>query len=130
MINATYSTRKIKSSRRMPKNFIQKYGKKKQIMVKETARKDSIEKFCKGIWGEGKACIMSASWIGSTERESERVNEQEWKNMTALKLKAAMTNFKKWKSPGNKKVPNFSLNGISLSNVTLTILLNEIMQNP
>ena len=33
----------------MPKNFIQKYGKKKQIMVKETARKDSIEKFCKGI---------------------------------------------------------------------------------
>lgn len=99
-------------------------------MVKETAPKDSIEKFCKGIWREEKAFIMSASWIGNTEKESERVNKQEWKKITALKLKAAMAKSKKWKSPGIEKVPIFFLNDISLSYVTLTSLLIEIMQNP
>ena len=34
---------------------------KNQVMVKETPRKDSIEKFWKGIWGEEKVCNISAS---------------------------------------------------------------------
>ena len=46
-------------------------------MVKETPPKDSIEKFCKRIWGEEKACSMSASWIGNTEKENEKVNKLE-----------------------------------------------------
>ena len=50
---------------------------KKQVMVKETPPKDSIEKFCKRIWGEEKACSMSASWIGNTEKENEKVNKLE-----------------------------------------------------
>ena len=76
-------------------------------MVKETAPKDIIEKFCKGIWREEKAFIMSASWIGNTEKESERVNKQEWKKITALKLKAAMAKSKKWKSLELKKFQFF-----------------------
>ena len=48
---------------------------KKQVMVKETPPKDSIKKFWKGIWGEEKACNMSASWIGNTEKENEKVKE-------------------------------------------------------
>ena len=46
-------------------------------MVKETPPKDSIEKFCKRIWGEEKACSMSASWIGNMEKENEKVNKVE-----------------------------------------------------
>ena len=38
-------------------------------MVKETPPKDSIEKFWKGIWGEQKACNMTANWIENTEKE-------------------------------------------------------------
>ena len=49
-----------------------------QIMVKETPPKGSTEKFWKGIWGEKKACNMSASWIRNSERENEKVKEQEW----------------------------------------------------
>ena len=60
-------------------------------MAKETPPKDSIEKFWKGIWGEEKACNMSASWIRNTERENEKVNEQERENITALELKATLT---------------------------------------
>ena len=33
---------------------------------------------------------MSASWIGNTEKENEKVNEQEWKNITVHKLKVAL----------------------------------------
>ena len=34
---------------------------KHQVMVEGTPPKDSIEKFWKGIWGEKKACNMSAA---------------------------------------------------------------------
>ena len=47
-------------------------------MVKETPPKGSIEKFWKGMWGEKKACNMSVSWIRNSERENEKVKEQEW----------------------------------------------------
>ena len=60
-------------------------------MVKETPPKDSIEKFCKRIWGEEKACSMSASWIGNTEKENEKVNKLEQENIIVLELKAALT---------------------------------------
>ena len=45
---------------------------KKQVMVKETPPKDSIEKFWKGIWGEKKAFNMPASWIGNMEKGNEK----------------------------------------------------------
>ena len=99
-------------------------------MVKETPPKDSIEKFWKGMWGEEKACNTSASWIGNTEKENEKVNEQEWENITVLEPKTALTKSQKWKSPGIKKVPNFWLNTLSSSHVRFTSLLNEITQNP
>ena len=99
-------------------------------MVKETAPKDSIEKFWKRIWEQKKACNMSASWIGNMEKENEKVKEQEWENITVLELRAALTKSLKRKSPGIDKVPNFWLIALSLSHVTFTGLLNEIMQNP
>ena len=68
-------------------------------MVKETPPKDSIEKFWKGIWGEEKACNMTANWIENTEKENEKVNEQEWENIIVLELKVALTKSQKWKSP-------------------------------
>ena len=52
---------------------------KNRVMVKETPPKGSIEKFWKGIWGEEKACNVSARWIGNMEKENEEVNENEWK---------------------------------------------------
>ena len=58
------------------KKFYRKIG-KKQIMVKETLPKDSIEKFWKGTWGEKKACNMSASWVGNMEKGNEKVKEPE-----------------------------------------------------
>ena len=38
---------------------------------------------------------MTASWIGNTEKENEKVNEQEWENITVLEPKAALTNAQK-----------------------------------
>ena len=49
------------------KKFYRETG-KNQVMVKETPPKDSLEKFWKEIWGEKKACNMSASWIGNMEK--------------------------------------------------------------
>ena len=69
--------------------------------------KGSIENFWKGIWGEKKACNMSASWIGNMEKGNEKVKEQEWQNINVLELQAALTKSQKWKSPGIDKVPNF-----------------------
>ena len=103
---------------------------KNQVMVKKTSPKDSIEKFCKEIWGDKKACNTSASWIGNMGKGSKKLKEQEWENITVLELKAALTKSQKWKSPGIDKVPNFWLNALSSSHVTFTKLLNEIMQNP
>ena len=77
-----------------------------------------------------KACNLSTSWIGNTEKENEKVKEQEWESITVLELKAAFTKSQKWKSLGINKVPNFWLNVLSSSHVTFTSLLNEIMQNP
>ena len=34
---------------------------------------------------------MSVSWIGNKIKENEKVNEQEWENITVLELKAALT---------------------------------------
>ena len=34
---------------------------------------------------------MSASWIGNMEEGNEKVNEQEWENITVLKLNAELT---------------------------------------
>ena len=53
-------------------------------MIKETPPKGSIENFWKEIWGEKKACNMSASWIGNMEKGNEKVKEQEWENITIL----------------------------------------------
>ena len=111
------------------KKFYRKIG-KKQIMVKETLPKDSIEKFSKGTWGEKKACNMSASWVGNMEKGNEKVKEPEWENITVLELKAALTMSQKWKSPGIDKASNFWLKALSSSHVTFTSLLSEIMQNP
>ena len=71
-------------------------------MAKEIPPKVSIEKFWKDIWGEEKACNISASWIGN----------QEWENITVLELKEALTKSQKWKSPGIDRVPNFWLNAL------------------
>ena len=49
------------------KKFYRETG-KNQVMVKEPPPKDSIEKFWKGIFGEKKACYMSASWIENMEK--------------------------------------------------------------
>ena len=98
-------------------------------MVKETPLKGSIENFWKGIWGEIKACNMSASWIGNMGKGNKKVKEQEWQNVTVLELKAALTKSQKWKSPGIDKVPNFWLNALSSSHFTFTRLLSEIMEN-
>ena len=111
------------------KIFYREIG-KNQVMVKETPPKQSIEKFWEGIWREEKACNMSVSWIGKTEKENEKVNEQEWENIIALVLKAALTKSQKWKSTRIDKVPNFWLNAFSSSHVTFRNLMNEIMQNP
>ena len=72
------------------KKFYREIG-KNQVMVKEEPPKDSTEKFWKGIWGEIKACNMSASWIGNMEKENEKVKEQKWEIITVLELKAALT---------------------------------------
>ena len=64
-------------------------------MIKETPPKESIEKFWKGIWGEKKACNMSASWVRNMEKGNEEVKEQEWENTTVLELKAALTKSQK-----------------------------------
>ena len=99
-------------------------------MVKETPPKDSIEKFWKEIWGEKKACNMSASWIVNTQKGNQKVKEQEWQNITILELKAALTKSQKWKSTGIDKVPNFWLNALSSSHFKFARLLNGIMENP
>ena len=41
---------------------------KNQVMVKAKSPKGSVEKFLKEIWGEEKACNMTASWIDHTEK--------------------------------------------------------------
>ena len=53
------------------KTFYREIG-KKQVMVKETPPKDSIEKFWKGIRGEKKAFNMPTSWIGNMEKGNEK----------------------------------------------------------
>ena len=103
---------------------------KNQVMVKEVPCMDSIKKFWKEIWGEKKACRLSASWIGNMEKGNGKLKEQEWGNTTVLELKAALTKSQKWKSHETDKVPIFLSNAISSSHVTFTILLNEIMKNP
>ena len=110
------------------KKFYREIG-KNQVMVKKTSPKDSIEKFCKEIWGDKKACNTSASWIGNMGKGSKKLKEQKWENITVLELKAALTKSQKWKSPGIVKVPNFWLNALLSSHVTFTKLLNEIMRN-
>ena len=60
---------------------------------------------------------MSASWIGNMEEGNEKVNEQEWENISVLKLNAELTKSQRWKSPGIDKVSNFWLNALSLSQV-------------
>ena len=62
-----------------------------QVMLKKTPPKYSIEKLCKGIWGEKKACNMSASWIGNIEKGNEKLNEEKWENITILELKTTLT---------------------------------------
>ena len=49
------------------------------------------------------------------EKENEKVKQQERKNITVLELKAALTKFQKWKSPGIDKIPNFGFNALSSS---------------
>ena len=62
------------------KKFYREIG-KNQVMVKETPPKDSIENFCKGIWGERKACNMFESWICNIEKENEKLKKQEQQNL-------------------------------------------------
>ena len=60
-------------------------------MVKEAPPRDSIEKFWIGTWDDKKARNMSASWIENMEKKNEKVKKQEWKIITVLELKAALT---------------------------------------
>ena len=76
VINVTNTTDKIKIFQTDAKNFYSEIE-KNQVMVKETPPKDSIEKFWKEIWGEEKTSNISASWVGNTEKENEKVNKQE-----------------------------------------------------
>ena len=108
------------------KIFYREIG-KNQVMVKEAPPRDSVEKFWKWIWGEEKACNISASYIENVEKENEKINEQEWENITIFELKAALIKSQKWKPLGIDKVPNFWLNVLLLSHVAFTTLLNEIM---
>ena len=55
------------------KKFYRETG-KNQVMVKEPPLMDSIKKFWKGIFGEKKACYMSATWMGNMEKGNEKVN--------------------------------------------------------
>ena len=58
---------------------------------------------------------MTASWRGKTEKENEKVNEQEWENSVVsvvryfhlIELKAALPKSQKWKLTGTDKVPIF-----------------------
>ena len=84
---------------------------------------------CKTAEEKEKASNISASWKGNTEKEKEKLKEQECKNITILELKAVLTKFQKLKLPGFDKVPNFWSNTLTSSNVTFTNLLNEIMRN-
>ena len=90
------------------KKFYGEIGKNK-VIVKETPPKDNIEKFWKGMWGKENACNMTPNWIGNTEKE----NEQEWENITAPELRAALIKSQKWESPGTDKVPRLLLNALS-----------------
>ena len=67
----------MRSPRWMPKNSMDM--EKNEVIVKETPSKDSIEKFWKGIWGEKKACNMSASWVRNMEEGNEKVKEKNGK---------------------------------------------------
>ena len=58
------------------KTFYREIG-KNQVMVNEIPPKDSIENFWKAIWGEKKACNMSANWIGNMEKGNQKVKEGE-----------------------------------------------------
>ena len=65
---------------------------------------DNIEKFWKEILAEEKACNVSASWIGNTEKENEKVKKSEQKNITILELKAALIKSQKWALAGLTKL--------------------------
>ena len=65
---------------------------------------DSIEKFWKEILAEEKACNMSSSWVGNTEKENEKVKKSEQKNIIILELKAALTKSQKWALAGLTKL--------------------------
>ena len=73
------------------KMLYQKLG-KKQVKTKEAPPKDGAEEFWKWIWGEKEVYNVTGNWIGNMDTENEKVNEQEWKNIMVLELKAALTN--------------------------------------
>ena len=47
------------------------------------------------MWGDKKACNVSASWKGNMEKDNKQVKEQECENIIVLELKAALTKFQK-----------------------------------
>ena len=50
---------------------------------------------------------MSASWIESTEKENEKVKEQDWEIITVLELKTALTSPRNGNHLGLKKFQTF-----------------------
>ena len=111
------------------KRFYREIG-KNQVNVEKVPNKNDIEKFWSGIWGEEKYFNENAEWIDRTTEKNEGVQQQGWDCFTLDELKKALTKTQKWKSPGVDKVTNFWLNCLSSSHMTLTKLLNDVIESP
>ena len=85
-------------------------------MVKETPRKDSIEKFGKGIWGEKKSLRYDGKLERETEKENEKVNEQEWENNSTW-TEGSIAQVPKMEINWNWQAPIFLLKTLPSSHV-------------
>ena len=111
------------------KKFYREIG-NKQINVDKVPDKEDIENFWGGIWGKEKHFNEDADWIDRTTEKYEGVQQQDWNVLTVDELKQALIKSQKWKSPGTDKVTNFWLNSLSSTHVTLTKLLNDVVESP
>ncbi|XP_063588611.1 uncharacterized protein LOC134765758 [Penaeus indicus] len=111
------------------KKFYREIG-KGTINVEEPPVEEDMTNFWNGIWGKEKEFNSEAEWI---KREQERMNEveqQQWDEITVIKLRNASAKSQKWKSPGVDKMPNFWLNSLTSSHEKLAINFTKILQNP
>ena len=111
------------------RKFYRELG-KSQIEVKEIPSKENVENFWKGIWEDEKTHNKDASWIEKSMTQHDKVDTQEWENITVGEVKGALITTQKWKSPGIDKIPNFWLNTLSSAHLALTKLLNELVLHP